>query len=119
MKGMAFWAIGAAVLGAALPAVGQKPAQSAPGGALRIELPAKSAPGVRVRAVNPLAMARPDEVLGLPWLALQRRLPGLTASQVRARDAQTGKELPVQAIDNDGDGTIDQLLVLADFVGGF
>lgn len=114
MRTMAFVAMGAVLLGVALPVAGQKPAKAAPQAAVRTEKPVK-APRVVVRAQNPLALARPDEVLGLPWVALEKRIPGLDAKQVRALDAKTGKELPVQAIDNDGNGSIDQLLVLADF----
>ena len=76
------------------------------------------APRVLVRVENPLALARPDEVVELSWATLRQRLPGLDPARVRALDAGTGAELPTQAIDNDGDGQIDQLLVLVDFRPG-
>ncbi|HXY20745.1 MAG TPA: DUF4861 domain-containing protein [Gemmatimonadales bacterium] len=79
------------------------------------DLAGQAAPRVVVRAENPLALARPDEMLELPWAQLSRRLPGLDPARVRALDAVTGAELPVQAVDSDGDGRTDQLLVLADF----
>jgi rhamnogalacturonyl hydrolase YesR len=70
---------------------------------------------VVVRLENPLALARPDEVIALSWAALGQRLPGLDTAQVRAVDAGTGAELPTQPVDSDGDGRTDQLLVLMSF----
>ncbi len=102
--------IGCVGLGAALVAVavGARPARGQPA-------VGQAAPRVLVRLENPLALARPDEVIELSWAALQQRLPGLDPARVRALDAGTGAELPAQSIDNDGDGRIDQLLVLVDF----
>ena len=74
--------------------------------------------GVLVRAENPLQLERPDEVLELPWADLRRRLPALAPGRVRVVDAATGAEAATQAFDGDGDGTIDQLLVLASFWPG-
>ncbi len=76
---------------------------------------AKASPRVTVRAENPTTLERADEVIAVAWSALKQRLPGLDATRVRALDAATGVELPVQAIDNDGDGATDELLVLASF----
>jgi len=76
------------------------------------------APGLAVRAENPLAIARPDEVLALPWAQLRAALPALSAESVRVLDAATGAEQTTQAVDNDGDGTVDELLVLAGFWPG-
>jgi pectinesterase len=70
---------------------------------------------VLVRAENLLPLARPDEVIELSWADLSRRLPGLDPARVRARDAGTGAELPVQVVNGDGEGRLDQLLVLIDF----
>ena len=78
----------------------------------------RPAPCLVVRAENPLALARPDEMIELSWATLSRSLPGLDAARVRVRDAGTGAELPVQVMDGDGDGRPDQLLVLADFAPG-
>ena len=75
-------------------------------------------PRVQVRAENPLALERRDEVIGLSWATLMQRLPGLDTARVRVRDAGTGAELPTQPIDSDGDGRLDQLLVLVDFWPG-
>ncbi len=91
----------------ALPLSAQKPgAKSAP------------LPRVLVRAENPLRLERPDEVVALSWAALRQRLPALDPAHVRVVDPATGAEVPSQPIDNDGDGTIDELLVLASFEPG-
>jgi pectinesterase len=79
---------------------------------------ARATPRVLVRVENPLAMERPDEVIELSWATLRQRLPGLDPARVRALDAGTGAELPAQAIDSDGDGQTDQLLVLVSFGPG-
>jgi pectinesterase len=82
-------------------------------------LPAQARPaGIIVRAVNPLQIERPDEVLELPWADLRRRLPRISPGHVRVVDAATGAEAVTQPIDSDGDGAIDQLLVLASFWPG-
>src|SRR5215207_8059452 len=87
--------------------------------ALPAALAAQARPaGVLVRAENPLQVERPDEVLELSWADLRRRLPGIAPGRVRVVDAATGAETPTQAFDGDGDGTIDQLLVLASFWPG-
>ncbi len=97
----------AALLALALPLSAQNP-------------PTKSAPLPRVlaRAQNPLALDRPDEVVAVPWATLRQRLPGLDAARVRVVDPGSGAEVPSQPIDNDGDGTTDELLVLAGFEPG-
>jgi pectinesterase len=74
--------------------------------------------GVAVRAENPLAVPRADEVLALPWAQLRAALPALAPDRVRVVDAATGAEQIAQAIDNDGDGATDELLVLASFWPG-
>ncbi|MFL5541409.1 MAG: DUF4861 domain-containing protein [Longimicrobiaceae bacterium] len=87
--------------------------------ALPAALAAQAHPaGVLVRAANPLQAERPDEVLELPWAALRARLPALAPGRVRVVDAATGAEAATQPFDGDGDGTIDQLLVLASFWPG-
>ncbi len=85
--------------------------------ALLAALPAAAQRGVTVRAENPLSVARSDEVIALDWAALRRSLPSLAAGGVRVVDA-AGAEAVTQAIDNDGDGTIDELLVLTSFWPG-
>lgn len=95
------------LLALALPLSAQKPAtKSVP------------IPGVLVRAENPLPLPRPDEVVAISWPALRQRLPALDPARVRVVDPATGAEVPCQTIDADGDGTIDELLVLAGFDPG-
>jgi pectinesterase len=83
-----------------------------------IGAPAAAQSGVTIRAENPLAVQRADEVVALPWGQLRQALPSLAPDRVRVVDAATGAEQPAQAIDNDGDGTTDELLVLASFWPG-
>jgi len=101
--------VAAAVAAAALLAGG---AAARPG---RAQPANPAAPRVLVRVENPAAVARPDGMIELSWAELSRRLPGLDPARVRAVDAASGAELPAQAVDSDGDGRTDQLLVLADF----
>ena len=77
--------------------------------------PAAAQPGVVIRAENPLAVERRDEVLALRWADLRAALPTLAANRVRVIDAASGAEALTQAIDNDADGAVDELLVLASF----
>jgi pectinesterase len=72
--------------------------------------------GITVRAENPIPAERRDEVIALPWAQLRQALPALAPDRVRVLEA--GAELPAQAIDNDGDGSVDELLVLAGFWPG-
>lgn len=67
-----------------------------------------------VRAENPMAVARPDETIALAWAEVRRRLAGVRADRVRVVDA-AGREVVAQVVDNDGDGTPDELLFQADF----
>jgi pectinesterase len=73
-----------------------------------------AAQSVTVRAANPLAAERRDEVLAVRWADLRAALPTLAANRVRVVDA-TGREALTQTIDNDADGAVDELLVLASF----
>jgi pectinesterase len=77
-----------------------------------------SASGIIVRAENPLAVERRDEVLELSWAELRRALPALSPERVRVVDAATGAEAVTQTLDSDGDGSVDQLLVLTGFWPG-
>ena len=75
--------------------------------------PPAAAAQAQIRAVNPSPFTRPDELVSVSWRALQARLPGLDPSRVRATVA--GAEVPVQPVDENGDGQTDVLLLLAHF----
>ncbi|HEX2190039.1 MAG TPA: DUF4861 domain-containing protein [Longimicrobiaceae bacterium] len=86
--------------------------------ALAGPLHAQRAGSVVVRAENPLAADRPDETVSVPWAALQRAVPGVRADRVRVLDAGTRAEVVSQALDADGDGTVDELLFQTGFRPG-
>lgn len=73
--------------------------------------PALAQPAVTVHVENPLDVARPDEVVEVPWADLAAALPGLRADRVRVVDAG-GDEVVSQALDLDQDGTPESLLFL-------
>lgn len=79
--------------------------------------PAPSA-SVVVRAENPLPIARPDEVLSVPWATLGTHLSGLSAARVRVVDVATGAEIASQTIDADADRRPEELLMQASFWPG-
>lgn len=78
---------------------------------------AQRAPTLTVRAENALAVARNDETVTVPWTTVRRALPEAAPGRVRVTDAN-GAELLSQVVDNNGDGTMDELLFVADFRSG-
>jgi pectinesterase len=68
-----------------------------------------------VRAENPLTITRADETIALRWSDVHARLASATPAQIRVRDGASGREIPAQAVDNDGDGTTDELIFQATF----
>jgi pectinesterase len=76
---------------------------------------AQSPAAVSLRAENTLGIARADETVGVPWATVLAQLPGAAAGQVRVRDVVTGRELVSQVVDDDGDGTPDELLFQSSF----
>lgn len=71
-------------------------------------------PRLEIDAENPLAIRRDDETVALPWTLVASRLPGATAGRVRVLDV-AGREVVSQAVDNDGNGSLDELLFKGDF----
>jgi pectinesterase len=69
-----------------------------------------------VRVENTLPITRADETIALPWAGVRARLGAGTLARVR--DAASGREIPSQAVDNDGDGTIDELIFQGTFAPG-
>jgi pectinesterase len=68
-----------------------------------------------VRAENSLAFTRTDETIGLAWNDVKAKLPNATPAQVRVRDVASGRAVVSQVVDNDGDGTMDELIFQATF----
>ena len=75
---------------------------------------AQRAPTLTVRAENALGAARNDETVAVPWSTVQRALPDAATGRVRVTDAN-GAEVLSQVVDNNGDGTMDELIFIADF----
>ena len=73
---------------------------------------------VTVRVENRLPMTRNDEVVALSWAALQKQLPTLSPTTVRAIDPVTGSEFLVQPYSARDAKAVDSLLVLVDFRPG-
>ena len=70
-----------------------------------------------IAAENSLNALRLEEIVAVRWSDVVARLREARPERVRVRDA-AGKELISQVSDNDGDGTLDELLFQADFSPG-
>jgi pectinesterase len=68
-----------------------------------------------VRAENALALTRTDETIGLAWSDVKAKLPNATPALVRVRDVASGRAVVSQVVDNDGDGTMDELIFQSTF----
>jgi pectinesterase len=68
-----------------------------------------------VRAENALALTRTDETIGLAWSDVKAKLPNATPTLVRVRDVASGRAVVSQVVDNDGDGTMDELIFQSTF----
>jgi hypothetical protein len=71
------------------------------------------AQSVTVTLRNPLAQARTAETVSVPWAQVTQLAPGLQAAHVRVTDS-AGAPVVAQAVDRDGDGTTDELLLQTD-----
>lgn len=80
--------------------------------------PAGDAPELRVRVTNPLPVARGLETVEIGAVALARAAGAAQLARLAVRDAQTGREVLSQAVDEDGDGTFDRLVFQSDFGPG-
>jgi hypothetical protein len=78
-------------------------------------LRAQSAPSIRIRAENTLAIVRTDETIGVKWSDVTSKLPQASPAKVRVVDPGTGAEVISQVVDNDGDGTPDELIFQTTF----
>ncbi|MFL5582736.1 MAG: DUF4861 family protein [Gemmatimonadaceae bacterium] len=71
------------------------------------------AQSLAVRVKNPIAEARRDETIALPWAQVRSALPGAAANRVRVVDGSG--EVVSQALDTNADGQPDSLLFQASF----
>ena len=79
---------------------------------------AQSAPSALLRAENSLAITRPDETIAVRWADVVAKLPAATPTKVLVMDPVSGREVISQVVDNDGDGTPDELIFQATFSPG-
>src|SRR5207247_210670 len=70
-----------------------------------------------VVATNPLAEARFDETVEIPWPALARALGAVPGDPVVAVDARSGRFLPSQLLDEAGDALPETLLAPVALLG--
>jgi len=68
-----------------------------------------------VRAENTLALTRTDETISLVWTDVKAKLSAASPTQVRVRDLASGREVVSQVVDNDGNGTMDELIFQSTF----
>jgi pectinesterase len=78
---------------------------------------AQAAPVVAIRVENTSGIERPDETVGLPWAEVRARVSGAAPGRVRVLDA-SGAEVVSQVVDDDGDGTPDELIFQSGFFPG-
>lgn len=71
-----------------------------------------------VHTENALAAERRDETISLAWPALRQAIPTLQANRVRVVDAGSGAEIVSQPVDNNADGTTDELLFQTSYQPG-
>jgi pectinesterase len=72
---------------------------------------------VIVTVTNSQQLDRPFEMIVLPWNKLHQLLPGLSSARVCILDAQTKDTLLVQCIDEDHNGTPEELIFNSRFKG--
>lgn len=88
---------------------------------MKLTLLAVLVPGVlaaqsyTIRAENTLSIGRTDETIALPWADVRARIASAAPGQIRVRDLASGNEIVSQAVDDDGNGTIDELIFQSTF----
>jgi pectinesterase len=75
-------------------------------------------PTLTVRAENPLSMRRAEETIGVPWATVRAQLPNAAPARVRVTSTASDREIVSQVVDDDGDGTPDQLIFQSNFGSG-
>jgi hypothetical protein len=94
-----------------------QPAPAAPTNSPATSARPHAAKSITVTVKNAMTSARPNETVEVNWAALKTALPQIRSNSVCVVDA-AGIELPSQAVDEDGDGTIDDLVFQSDFQAG-
>lgn len=69
---------------------------------------------VALRAINTLPIPRTEEIVSVPWTTITAKLAGAAPTKVRVIDGD-GHELISQVVDNNGDGTFDELIFQTSF----
>jgi uncharacterized protein DUF4861 len=67
-----------------------------------------------VRVENPLSVDRADETVAIPWSQVVGQIPGARGDAIRVLSA-AGDEVPSQAVDDDGNGSTDELIFQSGF----
>lgn len=80
--------------------------------------PLLGAQSASITVANPSAIERPDETVGLPWAEVRVHVAGAAAGRVRVLDAVSREEIVSQVVDDDGDGTPDELIFQSGFFPG-
>jgi pectinesterase len=73
---------------------------------------------VLIKVRNPLKIDRMKEMVVVRWNDVRKLLPQANAATIGVRNLGTGKDLVVQTIDEDQDGSVDELIFLADLKAG-
>lgn len=87
----------------------------APTALVPADLPAQGAAAFTVRVTNSLPLARPDETIAIGWNLVSAQLSGVQPGGVRVVDDASLAEVVSQVVDNDGDGTVDELIFQSSF----
>ena len=76
-----------------------------------------AAQSASIRVENTSGIERPDETIGVPWSEVRARVSGAAPGHVRVLDP-SGAEVVSQVVDDDGDGTPDELIFQSGFWPG-
>ncbi len=71
-----------------------------------------------IKVRNPLNIDRPKEMVVVEWNDVRKLLPQANPATISVRNLGTGKDLVVQTIDENQDGSVDELIFLADLKAG-
>ncbi|MBN1795531.1 MAG: DUF4861 family protein [Sedimentisphaerales bacterium] len=72
-------------------------------------------PSAQITVNNPVAAVRPDETISISADKIKEKMPGVNLEDIAVMSHQAGNFLTTQVIDNNGDGSIDELIFQTDF----